>query len=355
MPAPLADALQRIVDPGMPDGDDMLSLADSVDAVVGEELIPRIMKQLKAGPEALSNDDFRREVNGMLPEGYEPIGRETWVALLQETLLVAIRQIRPFGDDCLRRAEQIYGDAAMLLQLADKREAAVKLLAAWETHFGMHALAENLADPDVSSLGKPLDLHEDFVRAIKLHLVERASALFARVGYGDTARYSFETRVQWAVARHSAIPDDEHKVRRTASFIVDLAKKNRIAAGRMLALIVRHSALSRNRAQKKNPLVPQWQSDELRQLVKAVMEEAPRVVNDCSLREHLTDWEKKALNNLIYKANYGDIMTKLSRMGSDRPIEDYIDAIAEADESGRVFLDIVLDMLRNHEKHNKLS
>ena len=41
---------------------------------------------------------------------------------------------------------------------------------------------------------------------------------------------------------------------------------------------------------------------------------------------------------------------ELQRMGADRPIEDYMDVIAEADESGSVFLDIVMRMLRHHER-----
>lgn len=334
--------LDKLLNPGIPDNQDLYSLVDVIDRARAEQIMSYIVEQLGRGPESLEKTDLLDKVNAALPGSFEQLDTEGWHAVLQETLMIAIQKIKVFDDGGLRKLTTIHADAAILLDLdADE-------FAAWETHFCISAIADNLIVHDkVASADE-----DDLIQLIRQQIIERACNAFERGDYRDALLYSFETRIQWAVARHSAIEESDDKISTTAAFISDTAQENRIAVSRFLALVVRHSRLSRDKIRRTHPLIPHWRTGEVRKLVALVMEEMPNIMGDSCLRTQLTEREKTALNKAIIKANYESIMTTLSRMSSDRPIEDFLDAIAESDEGGTVLLDIVLTMARNRENQD---
>ena len=333
---PAQTLLEKLLNPRIPGEEDLFSLTDTINRATGERIMSYIVKQLAKGPEALGDGALLDEVNTALSE---PISKETWHELLKETLTLATKQIKVFDDGGLRKFTNIHTDAAILLDLD------VDELAEWETHFGINSIADSLVEHDET----PTQIDEELIKMIKQQLAERACSAFEHGDYRDALLYSFETRIQWAVARHSAISDSDEKIATTAAFIKDIAQKNRIAVSRVLALIVRHSKLDHGNWRRTHPMLPQWGKHEIRKLIAIVMEDMPNVMSDSCLRTQLTEQEKTALNKAIVRANYSTIMERLSKMSSDRPIEDFLDTIAEADESGRLLLDIVLTMARNRD------
>jgi len=342
---PAYDSPEAIFDPCIPDGEDLLSLADIVSRDAGEELLSFLMTQLQEGPNSLESTDIMQRANAALPTSFDVIDNDTWNSLLKETLLLATRQVKVFEENGLRNFDDIYSEAAGLLELSEVE------FDEWETHYGVHCIADNLIALNDKCPEEDEEKRDDLIRAIRHALVERACAEFERGDYRDALLYSFETRIQWAIARHSAIPDRETKVRMTAKFIKQIAEENRIAVARALALIVRHSRLSKDTIRRTHATIPHWRTIDVRELFKAIMKDMPSAVSDNCFRSQLTEREKNAVNDVVYRVNQGDIMTTLSRMRSDRPIEDFLEVIDKADDDGRIFLDIALTMLKNREKN----
>lgn len=236
-------------------------------------------------------------------------------------------------------------DAAMLLDLD------VELYASWEDSFCMNSIAWNLSQDKVAPVEERFPKHKDVMLSVEQQIIRRSSEAFAQADYQSALLHTFETKVQWKAAQCSALDDGEKKVSASVALILELVRKDRPAAARMMTIIVRHSSLNK-RKMARDIFVPRWNLDDLRVLIIKLTKEHVGVVSDNYFRSQLTAWENSSLNELILNANHENAKVLMKKLSPKQPYQDFVDLLEKSGQDDKVLHDIWEDIARNFSKMN---
>ncbi|MFH1829972.1 MAG: hypothetical protein ABH871_04265 [Pseudomonadota bacterium] len=309
---------QSVLAFGTPAGESALEHRDlaTEDELVAERFASLIIAQLRMGPNALPGGGALRSVNALMFNSYytdtrEPISNEQWENILHMALGLAVRYTPIFGDRGLRSATSIQDDACQVLGLD------LPTFYAWENHFEIDVVAEQVfagheiseEDPLLPQAVKRLTSMLD--AQIELMASRALGVLHTDMG----ASRRDEINLHWRTAMISALPNANDKVDCTRELIEELLKNGkRNLAGRGLALIVSNSELNKT-SLSDDSLLPRWSEAEVASLISALMKSNMwDIVSHRSFRQHLTPEENKAINQLVYSANYTEAVEQLSRI-----------------------------------------
>lgn len=344
-PAPIImQPIENIDRPEIQINDRLYSVIDQIEPEIGEELLECIMEQLQSGPKSLAEDNVRIRANSLLPANIDRLNKDTWKILLQETLVIVFQNVLPFDGHGMRKSEDIYADAALLLDIDEA------LFAEWESCFDIDCLSENLLNNSDSPTRFVQEKYESVVMALLDQLGIRANAALTPSHYQGAVIHSFETEAQWTAARFCAISNSRNKVLTTTAHLKRLVKKDKNTAARILALITSYSGISRRPA--TGAPVTRWTKEELQSLIEGLTKYVPSLLSNAQFRSQLTSWENKAFNQLLHRVNHANSMDQLRKLSPKEPFEAFFDLLEQSGQEDQVLHDIWQDMARNLSKLN---
>ncbi len=343
-PDPVHDTLIAIYGFGRPGADaDRQPVFDGRDASLGERLALAVAEQLSKGPESMREGGILRSLNAQLAAfaGLGPsvkLAKADWEALLTRALSIAIGSVPVMDRGGLRPLSTIQDDAASLLGMD------VEMFYRWEDHFGVDSVAEHLFGDELEAPRRRGN--KALVAKLSRALDERMAEL-AMIAMGPPEgeigiKRPEELKLQWTAARLSMAPSADQKAAAAFELIQSLAREGNVKAGRLLALIARHSIVNASPS-KGEAFAPRWTQEELTLLLKALMgSDAWAVSSHRSFRGFLTPAENATLNALIHSANFAaavDVMRGIDILQVEE--EDFWQAL---DETGRaeVFMDTAI-------------
>ncbi len=315
--------------------------------VIAERFASLIIAQLKMGPDALAGGGSLRSLNALMFNGYhsyETVSSGQWEDILHKALSLATRNTPIFNGNGLRSIIDIQNDVCRVLRIDPST------FYAWENHFGVDIVAEQIFTESERSIGGPQvpAILEQAISSLDRRIEIMAGASLGSPQKDLAINRKDEVTLHWHTAMLSALPNVEDKIALAKEFIAGHAQKGKKnLAGRALALIVSNTDLN-GHASSDDSILMRWSEAQLGSLVGDLMKsEVWDIVSHRSFRQHLSPEQNKIVNSLIYSANYDQAMHEVGKIDVTKAsVDEVFDAIRRTGMEEIIFNDIISRMGR---------
>jgi len=287
-----------------------------------ERLASFMIEQLKEGPTPTATNRILKQLNAYLSfsphlNSKRPVTPPMWSRMVRLALGEAVRTVPIFDREGLREGLSIKHDVAAILGME------LPTFQRWENIFETDLLTDQLSDDDAVPAGESFesDLTGHLLSGLERRLPSLAKQTLESDYVDPSIGLEGEANLQWGIAVASSIGNpkreaEENKVEATLGYLKDVMKHNAAAAGKGMALILKHSDTIRN-AMREEPFVPRWAEAEIRSLISSIMvSEIWELMAERSFRKHFDESPEinRFLNEAIFEANYSRAMDELGRI-----------------------------------------
>lgn len=317
---------------GAPGRDAPTDTLDSEESVseFRERLTSFMIEQLKEGPTPTATNRILKQLNAYLSfsphlNSKRPVTPSMWSQMVRRALSEAIRVVPIFDEKGLRQANSIKYDVAAILGMEPTA------FHRWENIFETDLLTDQLSDEHAAPTGESFeaDLTGHLLSGLKKRLPSMAKQTLDPDHIDPSIGLEGEANLQWGIAVASSIENSKRKaeeeaeekakkskVEATLGYLKDVMKHNPAAAGKGVALILKHSDIIRS-IMYEEPFVPRWEEAEIRSLINSIMtSEIWELMANRSLRKHFDDdpQTNRFLNDAVFEANFTRAEEKLNEI-----------------------------------------
>jgi hypothetical protein len=290
--------------------------SDESDAELEEQLTSLVLDQLRKGPDSSQAASMLTQLNNYLVNnGFASRGQAitpaAWIRMVRRALGFVVRSVPLFDAEGLRTVEAIRHDVAAIADMD------FSTLKAWEGAFDTDFVSEQLFRiAEVSDESVEAGMTERLESGLKKRVPTMASSAINSDFIDPAIGFAGEANLQWGIGVISAMEGVELKVRAAMDFLSSVHRKNAKAAGKGMALIIRHSAVTK-RDLAEHPLFERWSEAEVRSLIASVMRsDMWELMSQRAMRAHFSDEPhvNSFLNEVIFNANYSRAIEDLNRI-----------------------------------------
>lgn len=311
-----------------------------------------IIEQFQEGPNPLSTKQILKQLNDFLfkndyTDKRRIVTPAKWRKVLRKALGLVVRSVPVFDDKGLRTMSAIRDDAASIIGIKPKA------LSSWERHLDADIIDDQIFEESINF--KHDSLEGMILEHMELGLKRRIQLLakdVVRASHIDPSMgLTGDTNLQWGIATVSALEEANKKVKAAIEFLLSIKKTNKNAACRGIALIIRHSYLSKRR-KPKDALFDRWSEAEIRSLITAVMlSDIWEIMGHRALRKHFEEEPEinRFLNEAIFSANYAKAMNDLNKIDvTNITEEEFWSALEQTEVAEIIFSNALARMSQNN-------
>lgn len=294
--------------------------SDESEAELEEQLASLVLDQLKVGPDSSKAASMLTRLNNYLVNnGFATRGQvvtpAAWIRMVRRALGFVVRSVPIFDAEGLRSVQAIGHDAAATAGMD------FTTFRAWEGAFDTDFLSEQLfRTPGISDDSVEAGVTQRLESGLRKRLPAIARATVSSDFVDPAIGLAGEANLQWGIGVISAMEGVELKVRAAMDFLFSVYKKNPKAAGKGMALIIRHSTVT-ERDIVEQPLFERWSEAEVRSLIGSIMRsDMWEIMSQRAMRAHFSDEPhvNAFFNEAIFNANYSRAIEDLNRIDVTR-------------------------------------
>jgi hypothetical protein len=314
------------------------------EAELEERITSLVLDQLRKGPDSSSAASSLTQLNNYLVNnGFAAKGRAitpaAWIRMIRRALGLVVRSVPLFDADGLRTVEAIRHDAAAI---ADMDPSTLK---AWEGAFDTDFVSEQLFRiAEASDESVEADITERLETGLRKRVPTMARSAVSSDFIDPAIGLAGEANLQWGIGVISAMEGIELKVRAAMDFLSSVHRKNPKAAGKGMALIIRHSGVTK-RDLAEQSLFDRWTEAEVRSLIASIMRsEMWEIMSQRAMRTHFSDEPhvNAFLNEVIFSANYTKAIEDLNRIDVTRVSDEVFWDAVEKTGAEETLMDTVI-------------